>query len=128
MEHSYQPFSKNLGSFSPDNLMCGGFYGVPNAVQLKHGVKYVRGSILQESTTPGVYELVEDDTKAEYVLIEDRDLTADATTKPGVIYMTGEFNKSHVTIGAGATLAGVAKTLEKLNIYLRDTMPVIAVD
>lgn len=128
MKHNYHPSAGPIGSFTPDNLLCGGFYGTPKAVQLKHGVNYVRGSILQESTTPDVYELVTDDTKAEYVLMEDRDLTAETAAKPGMIYMTGEFNKSAVTIGSGATLAGVTKTLEKINIYLRDTMPVIAAE
>ena len=125
MKHNYHPSAGQIGSITPDNLLCGGFYGTPKSVQLKHGVNYARGSILAESATAGIYELVTDDTKAVYVLVEDRDLSAATSAKPGVIYMTGEFNKTAVAIGAGATLAGVTKTLEKLNIYLRDTMPVI---
>jgi hypothetical protein len=128
MNHNYHPGAGQIGTFTPDNLLCGGFRGTPKSVQLKHGVNYVRGSILQESTTAGIFELVADDTKAVYVLMEDRDLSAATSAKAGVVHMTGEFNKSAVTIGAGATLAGVTKTLEKLNIYLRDSMPVIAVD
>lgn len=128
MNHSHHPSAGQIGTFTPDNLLCGGFYGTPKAVQLEHGSNYVRGSILQVSSVAGIYELCVDDTKAEYVLMEDRDLTAATAAQPGVIYMTGEFNKSAVTIGAGATLAGVTKTLEKLNIYLRDTMPVVVAE
>lgn len=128
MNHNYHPSAAAIGSITPDNLLCGGFVGTPIAVSLKHGVNYVRGTILQESTTAGIYETVADDTKAKYVLVEDRDLTAATSAKPGMIYATGEFNLSAVTVGAGATKAGCAKTLEKLNIYLRDSMPVVTAD
>ena len=39
--------------------------------------------------------------------------------------MTGGFNKPALVLGAGATIAGVAKALEVRNIYVRDTVPVV---
>lgn len=128
MNHNYHPSAGAIGSFTPDNLLCGGFVGTPIAVSLKHGVNYARGSVLQESSTAGIYELVTTDANAKYVLVEDRDLTAATAAKPGLVYATGEFNLSAVTVGSGATKAGSAKTLEKLNIYLRDSMPVVTAD
>ena len=129
MEHNYHPSGVNtLGTFTPDNLIAGGFPGANKAVQLKHGVKHLRGTVLQESATAGVYEIVADDTKAIYVLLEDRDLTAATSAQPGMVAMTGGFNKPALKLGAGATIAGVTKTLEARNIYVRDTVPVVTAD
>lgn len=129
MQHNYHPAGvTTIGTFTPDNLIAGGFRGTNKAVQLKHGVNYKRGTVLQVSATAGIFEIVTDDTKALYVLLEDRDLTTATAAKPGVAAMTGEFNKPALFLGAGATLAGVAVTLEARNIYLRDTVPVVTAD
>lgn len=69
------------------------------------------------------YQKVTADERAVYVLLEDVDATS--TDRPGVVGATGEFNASAVTIGSTATLAGVTKQLERFNIYLRGTVPVV---
>jgi hypothetical protein len=132
MQHNYHPAGVNtLGTFSPDNLIAGGFQGSTKSVQLKHGVNYKRGTVLQVSATAGIYEPVTDQTKAIYILLEDRDLSAATAAKPGVAAMTGEFNKSALTLGTlaeGSTAAGVYATLETRNIYVRDTVAVVTAD
>ena len=129
MQHNYHPAGTTLlGTFTPDNLIASGFPGTNKAVQLKHGVDYKRGTILQESATAGIYEAVTTDAKAELVLLEDRNLLAATAAQPGVAAMTGEFNKPALVLGAGATIAGVAKALEARNIYVRNTVPVVTAD
>ena len=126
MQHDFHPAGVNtLGTFTPDNLIAGGFPCSNKAVQLKHGVDYKRGTVLQESATAGVFEPVTTDANAVYVLLEDRNLTAATAAKPGVAAMTGGFNKPALVLGAGATIAGVTKALEARNIYVRDTVPVV---
>lgn len=129
MQHNYHPSGVNtLGTFTPDNLIAGGFQGTTKAVQLKHAVNYKRGTVLQESATAGIYEPVTDQAKAIYVLLEDRDLTTATAAKPGVAAMTGGFNKPALTLGTlaeGSTADGVYKTLEARNIYVHDTVPIV---
>jgi predicted nicotinamide N-methyase len=129
MQHNYRPAGvATLGTFTPDNLIAGGFPVQTKSVQLKHGVNYARGAVLQVSSTAGIYEKVTTDASAIYILLEDRDLSAATAAQPGVVAMTGEFNKPALSLGAGATLAGVAAALEAKNIVLRDTVPVITAD
>lgn len=132
MNHNYHPAgATTLGTFTPDHLIAAGFPLAQKSVQLKHGVNYARGAILQESATPDVYEKVTDQADAVYILLEDRDLTADVAAKPAVVAMTGGFNKSALstgTLAGGSTLAGIIKTLEAKNIYVRDTVAVVTAD
>ena len=72
------------------------------------------------------YQKVTADERALYVLLEDVDATS--ADKQCVVGITGGFNKTAVIIGSTATLAGVTKTLEKRNIYLRGTVPVVTAD
>lgn len=131
MQHNYHPSGvTTLGTFTPDNLIAGGFPGVTKALQLKHGVNYARGAVLQESSTPGIYEKVTVAANSIYVLLEDRDLTAAGAAQPGVALATGGVNKPALTTGtlATGTLADVYKALEAKNIYVRDTVPVVTAD
>lgn len=133
MQHNYHPSGiTTLGSFTPDNLIATDCFDmVTKAVQLKHGVSYARGAILQESATADIFEKATDQTKVIYVLLEDRDLSAADAAKPGVVAATGVFNKpalSTGTLAGGTTLAGIYKSLEAKNIYVRDTVPVVTAD
>lgn len=226
MQHNYRPAGvNNLGAFTPDNLLAGGFPTISKAVTLKAGANFLRGTVLEETvfgtatsaaktggntgngtltvdaTTPvlyggqpGIYTVrciaaeanagtlrvtsptgevlgdvavgstfanrikfatadgatdfivgdgfditvvgateatqkyqkVTADDRAVYVLLEDVDATSE--DKLGMVGGTGEYNRTALVIGSTATLAGVSKTLEKLNIYLRATVPVITAD
>ena len=131
MQHNYHPAGINtLGTFTPDNLIAGGFPAVNKSIQLKHGVNYARGVILQESSTAGIFEKVTVAANSIYVLLEDRDLTAATSAKPGVVMMTGGVNKPALSTGtlATGTLSDAYKALEAKNIYVRDTVPVVTAD
>lgn len=127
MEHNYHPAGSTLlGVSTPDNLIAGGFPGKTKPVILKNGVKHLRGTVLQETATAGVYDKVTDNAKAIYVLLEDRDLTAATTPQPGMVLMTGGVNKPALILGEGATLAGIEPVLEARNLYLRDTVKIVS--
>lgn len=125
MKHDYHPAANtNLGTFTPDNLFCGGFQGVPKSVQLKHGVEHLRGEVVQESTTAGVYEICTDVTKAYGILVEDRNLTSATESAPGIVYITGMFNIPALHVGAGVDMDELTLAFEARNIYLKKTIGV----
>jgi hypothetical protein len=72
------------------------------------------------------YQKVTEDARAKLVLLEDVDATS--ADQAAVAANTGNFNKSALSIGSTATLAGVERTLARLNIYLRDTVAIVTVD
>jgi hypothetical protein len=72
------------------------------------------------------YQRVTSDAGAKLVLLEDVDATS--ADKAAVAAVTGAFNKPALTIGSTATIAGVERTLARLNIYLRDTVSVVTAD
>lgn len=124
MGYSFAPgFNKNAGSFIPDGLVAGDFDAITDTVTLKAGVVYVRGTVLMPlaSGDAGKFGTVTDDTKAKYILLEDVDATsADAK---GTVGVTGQYNSNALTIGSGATLAGIKATLEPLSIFLSAGIP-----
>ena len=65
-------------------------------------------------------QAVTSDVNARYILAEDVDATGG--DKITVAYVTGTFNKNRVTLGSGATLAGVVSHLEARLIHLVDSV------
>lgn len=110
------------GTFSPDELLAQDapdLVAVPVVIKSGSGV-LVRGTVLEVSATPGKYRAVTVDADAKLILAEDVDATsADKTT---VAYRQGSFNAGKVTLGAGATLAGVKASLDVRSIFLVDTI------
>ena len=123
MPFNFQPSGATTqGTFVPDNLIGGDFDIVTKSVTLKAGTNYVRGHVLQALTAgdAGKYGPVTVDANAKYILLEDVDATA--ADKISVVAITGKVNKNNLTLGAGATLAGVAAALEPLSIFLVDSI------
>lgn len=122
MDVNFQPSGLTAqGTFSPDNLIAGGFpiHTKPGVILSGSGA-LKRGTVLEVSGTAGKFRAVTVDANAKYILAEDVDATsADKTT---VFYVTGTFNESDVTLGSGATLAGVRAALEPLSIFLVGTV------
>lgn len=112
----------NQGTYTPDNLLCGEFDIVTKQVIIKAGQNLVRGTILEALTgaDAGKYKAVQTDANALYVLVEDVDATAG--DKVTGAYITGQFNAQRVTLGVGATLAGVRAALEPRSVFLMDTI------
>ena len=110
------------GSVGSDNLIAGDFPMETKSVVIKSGTGVVpRGTVLQMSSTAGKYETVTTDANAQYILAEDVDATSVDVTTVG--YGTGYFNQRALTLGAGATLAGVTTALRKLSVFVVDSVP-----
>lgn len=123
MPFNFQPSGLTTqGTFVPDNLIGGDFDIVTKSVTLKAGTSYVRGHVLQALSggDAGKFGPVTTDANAKYILLEDVDATA--ADKVSVVALTGKFNKNKLTLGAGATIAGVAAALEPLSIFLVDSI------
>ena len=123
MSFNFQPSGvTSQGTFTPDNLIAGDFDIVTKEVTLKAGTNYVRGHVLQALSggDAGKFGAVTTDASAKYILLEDVDATGG--DKKSVAAITGKFNKNKLTLGSGATLAGVAAALEPLSIFLVDSI------
>lgn len=119
MSYLFQPgFNNTAGSFVNDALVAGDYPIETKTVTLKSGVSYVRGHVLEAGTSgnAGKYLEVTTDANAKYVLLEDVDATS--ADKLGTVAITGKFNTNKLTLGTGATLAGVTAALEPLSIFL----------
>lgn len=120
---NFQPSGfTDQGSIGSDNLIAGDFPIKTQSIVIVDGAGVLpRGTVLQVSATAGKYEEVTDDAEAVFILAEDVDATdADVTT---TAYITGQFNKRALSIGTGATLAGVTATLRPLSIFIQDSVP-----
>lgn len=119
---SYEPSFSVQGTFVPDNLRAGDFPVKTKTITLKAGTSYVRGHVLMGLTggDAGKFGPVTTDANAKYILLEDVDATS--ADKIGTVAMTGEFNGSKLTLGAGSTLAGITTALEPLSIFVRDSV------
>lgn len=113
-------FNKQVGSFIPDGLIAGDFDIVTSSVTLKAGRAYLRGDVIMPLSggDAGKFGLVTTDASAKYIVLEDMDATS--ADKPAVVAVTGQYNSNKVTLGEGATLAGVKAALETLSIFLVD--------
>lgn len=122
MSNVYQPGFTAAGTFTPDNLIAGDFPIKTKTVTLKSGTSFKRGHVLEAGTSgnAGKYLEVTTDANAKYVLLEDIDATA--ADKLGTVAITGEFNGSELTLGSGATLAGVTTALEPLSVFVRGSV------
>lgn len=117
---THNPYFKDAGTFTPDKLI--GADNVPEVTRTftlkQDAAPYVRGTVLEESATAGVYQRVTADADAACVLLEYVDATA-ANAK-GTASIAGSYNANALVLGAGATLAGTRKTLESKGIYVSD--------
>jgi len=122
MGYSNLPEFTAAGTFVQDNLLAGDFPLKTKSVTLKSGTNFVRGHVLQEGTSGdvGKYLPCTVDANAKYILLEDMDATA--ADKLATVAITGEWNGNKLTLGSGATLAGVTKTLEPLSLFIRGSV------
>lgn len=119
---NHYPAYGTAGAFVPDNLQAGDFPVKTKTVTLKAGTAYVRGHVLMALADAdlGKYGAVTTDASAKYILLEDMDATA--ADKKATVAITGEYNGRSLTLGSGATLAGVTAALEPLSIFVRDAV------
>lgn len=116
-----------IGTFTPDNLIAGN--QVPlltKSIELAIGTETLkRGSVisvegkLANSTTTGVDpDIVTTYDSVDGILTDDVTLSESGKTY-ATIYISGEFNSSHMITGADTTVADFARELRTLGIYVK---------
>ncbi|MDR1744486.1 MAG: head decoration protein [Planctomycetota bacterium] len=112
-----------IGKMEYQNILAGDFPRSTMPVTLAAGVKYPAGAVVGKATTDAKCALVDssksDGTQTVYgVLLQEVDATgADA---PGVIGLTGEFNRDSVTFGGSDTWETHYETARGLCIFFKE--------
>lgn len=111
----------DLGGTTSDNLIAGEFPRVVRLATVSGNLK--RGAILGKITSNGKCVLcasaATDGSKEVYsVLAEDVD--ASSEDKQAVVYLTGEFNQTTMTVGDGYTIEGLIDSLRTKSIFVRE--------
>lgn len=104
----------DLGSTNADNLFAGEFPRVSELVTITGG-NYVRGTVLKQ--TDGAYTICGASDTPEAILAETTNASED--DKQAVVYLTGVFNQSALTVANGATVAGLKARLRAKSIFLK---------
>ncbi|EFL53094.1 conserved hypothetical protein [Solidesulfovibrio fructosivorans JJ]] len=114
-----------LAEHVPDKLIAGDAKIVTAAGTIASGAgALVRGTVLGKITASGKYQkavgTAEDGSQTpDAILAEDTDATsADALS---VVYLSGQFAESALTLDASLTLDGIRDGLRDKNIYLTKT-------
>jgi hypothetical protein len=108
-------------SYTPDRLHAGDFPIRTLDVTIASGQNLGRGALLGKITASGKYVLslaaaADGSEVASAILAEDVD--ASGGDKPGIVYVSGDFNENAITYGTGHTADSVRAGLRDLNIYL----------
>ena len=114
-----------LAELVPDNLIAGDAKIVTAAATIASGAgALVRGTVLGKITASGKYQMAigtaDDGSQTpDAILAEDVDATsADALS---VVYLSGQFAESALTLDASLTMDGIRDGLRDKNIYLTET-------
>lgn len=108
-------------TYSPDLLVVRGDNLRSEKVTLVTGQNLQRGAVLGKITVGGKYKLSasaagDGSQTPNRILAQDCDATA--ADAEALVYYTGDFNDSQVTLGAGHTVASIREGLRALGIYL----------
>lgn len=111
-----------LGNLTKDNLFAGSAEVVTDAVTLKSGTSYTRGTVLGVVTASGLAVAVDsslaDGSQTPYAILAE-DVDASAADAPGAIYLTGEFNENALAFGGTDTADTHRKKLREIGIFLK---------
>lgn len=113
-------------SYSPDNLLAGGFPIVTTEITVISGQNLVRGAVLGKITASGKYNLslsAAGDGSEVPIAILSEDCDASGGDKVAIAYLTGEFNEDAITIGTAHTVASIRAGLRDLGIHLKKPVP-----
>lgn len=116
----------NQGSYTPDNLIAGEYPRVARVVTIASGANLTQGALLGKITASGKFKLsasaaTDGSEVPDAILAEAANATA--ADVQAVVYFSGEFNESALSLGAGHTLASIKAGLRDRNIYLRTNQP-----
>lgn len=112
----------SLGELKHDNLFAGSFPVVTRKRTILTGQGVLkRGTVLGRITAGGKFvkslsASADGSQTPREILAHDVDATA--ADKEAITYLTGEFNASELTIGAGHTAASIRDGLQDLSIFI----------
>lgn len=109
------------GTYSPDNLFAGDYPVVSTKLTLVTGESVVRGEVLGVITASGklaasLSAAVDGSQVPHCIAVEAVDATA--ADKEILVYLSGHFNASALTIGTAHTAASIREGLREKGIYI----------
>lgn len=117
---------ETVGTYAPDKLIAGDFPQNFKKVTIAAGQSLTRGALIGKITASGKFTLsaaaAADGSEVPTAILVD-DVDATAADAEGMAYLSGTFDASAVTFGAGHTAASVEDTLRDVGIYLTNTVP-----
>lgn len=112
-----------LDNYEYDNLRAGGVQPVvTDGIVLAAGQAYVRGTVLGVVTASGeateVDSAATDGSETPYAILQE-DVDATSESKPGAIYLTGEFNEHALVFGGSDTADDHRKKMREIGLFLK---------
>lgn len=110
------------GEYKPCNLIAGEYPRIERIITIASGSALTKGSVLGRVTASGKFSLSASDASdgsetPDAILAEDVD--ASAEDKQAVVYFSGEFNETALTLGNGHTLESIRAGLRSKSLFLR---------
>lgn len=110
------------GEYKPCNLIAGEYPRIERIITIASGSALTKGSVLGRITASGKFVLSASDASdgsetPDAILAEDID--ASAEDKQAVVYFSGEFNETALTLGNGHTLESIRAGLRSKSLFLR---------
>ena len=110
------------GEYKPCNLIAGEYPRIERIITIASGSALTKGSVLGRVTASGKFSLsaagASDGSETpDAILAEDVD--ASAEDKQAVVYFSGEFNETVLTLGNGHTLESIRAGLRSKSLFLR---------
>ena len=109
------------GEYKPCNLLAGEYPRIERIITIASGSALTKGSVLGRVTASGTFSLSASDASdgsetPDAILAEDVD--ASAEDKQAVVYFSGEFNETALTLGNGHTLESIRAGLRSKSLFL----------
>ena len=109
------------GEYKPCNLIAGEYPRIERIITIASGSALTKGSVLGRVTASGKFSLSASDANdgsetPDAILAEDVD--ASAEDKQAVVYFSGEFNETALTLGNGHTLESIRAGLRSKSLFL----------
>lgn len=114
-----------METFTPDNLLAGGYPAVDDIVTVVSGQNLTRGAVLGKITASGKYTLCDsaasDGSEAPQVVLAEA-CDASGGDAQAVVYLSGAFAEGAVIFGGTDDSDTHRAALRDLNIYLKKTV------
>lgn len=113
---------KNQGECTPDSLIAGHYPRIERLITIATSANLKRGSVLGRITANGKFILsasaASDGSQIPDAILAE-DIDASVSDKQAVVYFSGDFNETVLTLGAGHSIEAIKPNLRNKSIYLR---------